>query len=236
MSGQVFGAYLNDGRTVHRSFMNSLNALMVNSEDLLWERTMVGKTAGAGGLAGARNEVTAHWLDQTSAEWLWFIDSDMGFEADTLDRLYGVAKHHGIPALGALCFTSRLGEADGMGGYRPNIFPTLYGWDGAGFKISANVPKDKLIRVSATGAACLLLHRKAMEQIRSAHGDEWWTPVRYAPEAGGQLLGEDLSLCYRLMEGGHPLFVDTSIKTTHAKTLWIGEEIFEAFQEYGRKS
>ena len=35
--------------------------------------------------------VTAHFLDHTDAEWLWWADADMGFEPDTLSRLIDAA-------------------------------------------------------------------------------------------------------------------------------------------------
>src|SRR5690606_39656368 len=33
--------------------------------------------AGTGGLVDARNRIMAHFLDQSEAEWLWMVDTDM---------------------------------------------------------------------------------------------------------------------------------------------------------------
>lgn len=39
----------------------------------------------------ARNRIVRVFLENTDAEWLWMVDSDMTFEMDTLDRLLEVA-------------------------------------------------------------------------------------------------------------------------------------------------
>lgn len=225
MSGEVFGAYLSSGGQVQDSFMYSVANVMARSSERLVDGTVHRKVCGAGGLADARNQVTAHWLDNTDARWLWFVDSDMGFAADTLERLIDSSSEIDRFAVGALCFSWRLGAPDGMGGYSAEPVPTMYGWDGRGFRAVTDYKRDSVVRVAGTGAACLLLHRSAMETLRGGHGDNWFTPVRY-PDGG--MLGEDLSLCYRLGEGGFGVHVDTSIKTTHAKTIWVGEQTWEA--------
>lgn len=229
MSGEVFGAYLSDGRAVEHSFMSSVAGVQAHSADLLHAGTLHRKVSGPSGLADARNAVTAVWLDETDASWLWFVDSDMGFAPDTLERLHHRASssRDNIYALGALCFSWPLEASDGMGGFRPRPRPTIYGWDGQGFRGVSDYERDSLLRVGGTGAACLLIHRSAAETLRETYGDNWWTPVRYVE---GEMLGEDLSFCYRMGESGFGMHVDTSIKTTHAKTVWVGEEDWELYR------
>jgi hypothetical protein len=41
--------------------------------------TYLQKLAGAGGIGDGRNEVAKNFLDATDGEWLWFVDTDMGF-------------------------------------------------------------------------------------------------------------------------------------------------------------
>ncbi len=148
------------------------------------------------------------------------IDTDMGFHPDTPHRLLAAALAEQAPAVGALCFSLRHEEPDGMGGYVTRPIPTLYGWDAKGFRAVTSYPANTRTKVAATGAACLLIQRTAVEKLQREYGDEWWTPVRY-PD--GRMLGEDLSFCYRLGEQGLPVFVDTSIPTTHAKLSWLDE-------------
>src|SRR5690606_31048939 len=82
-------------------------------------------------------------------------------------------------------------------------------------------PKDTLVQVAGTGAACLLIHRSVLDKMRANHGDHWFDRVRYDD---GQAISEDLSFCARLMQQGAKVFVHTGIKTTHHKQLWVGED------------
>ncbi len=225
----VFGCYLSDGR-VEINFMKSVAGLLAHDrerdrrlidDDLLHSRTS------SGGIASARNQLTRVFLE-SDARWLWMVDADMGFAPDTLDRL--LASKSGHPgasyAVGALCFSWRPEEPDGLGGYRFRPLPTLFGWDGKGFKVASHYPFNSVVRVAGTGAACLLIHRSVMEKI----GEDWWTSVRY-PD--GDFLSEDLSFCYRAGEAGFPIYVDTSIKTNHAKTIYVSEEHWATWNERG---
>jgi len=220
MSGDVFGCYLSDGREVAHSFMSSVAGLREYDREHYGRLRLGDLTharAASGGIASTRNDLTRIFLDETGCEWMWMVDADMGFKPDTLDRLLA----HEVPVSGALCFSWRPEEPDGMGGYRCRPIPTLFGWDGRGFQVAESYPHDTVVKVAGTGAACLLIHRSVAEKLREKHGDDWWTPVRY-PD--GDFISEDLSFCYRAGEAGFPIFVDTSIKTTHAKTIWVSEE------------
>jgi hypothetical protein len=42
------------------------------------------------------------------------------------------------------------------------------------------------------------------------------------------MLSEDLSFCWRLGERGIPLWIDSRVKTSHAKTIWVSELDWEA--------
>lgn len=179
----------------------------------------------SGGLPDARNTGMQRWLDETAHEWLWWIDTDMGFLPDTVDRLVAAADPATRPVVGALCFGAREVATDGFGGRRIMPVPTLYmpAKDKSGQVGFANrweYPPDTLIQVGATGAACLLVHRSVAEKIRAEIGDNWFTRVRYDD---GQPISEDLSFCARLAQVGAPLYVHTGVKTTHHKQIWIGE-------------
>lgn len=218
----VYGAYLSPGGQVAHSFMTSVARLRAVDERLIGN-DLTHCRAGAGGIAEGRNSVTRDFLANPDAAWLWMVDSDMGFAPDTLDRLLATTTGEGAGAVGALCFALRIEGSDGMGGYRWRPQPTIYGWKGGGFVPAVNYPRDRLTRVAATGAGCLLIHRSVIEKV----GGDWWTPVR--DPADGVMLGEDLSFCYRLLERGIPVMVDTSIKTTHAKIIHLSEQDWDNY-------
>lgn len=66
----------------------------------------------SGALPDSKNNVVAHFLDHTDAEWLWCVDADMGFRADCLSALIDAADPVARPVVGALCFGLRKADED----------------------------------------------------------------------------------------------------------------------------
>lgn len=232
----VLPAYLHPGN-VSQSFSDSLVRLIAHH--LTGERVakLVSGTlalaCGSGGLVQARNQVARYFLDETDADWLWMVDSDMGFQPDTIERLVAVADPVERPVVGGLCFGVNNIEPDGMGGLKIRPFPTLYEWvnkpDGTlGWKVRRDYPPETLVQVGGTGAACLLVHRSALEKVRADAGDAWFDR---AVLTDGTLVGEDLSFCFRLAKMSIPLFIHTGVKTTHHKQIWIGEDEYRLLSD-----
>lgn len=225
-------AYLHPG-TVSHSFSQSLVRLVAHHlTDERGARPASGPLAvrcGAGGLVQARNQVARYFLDSSTADWLWMVDTDMGFAPDTVERLVEAADPAERPVIGGLCFGVKDSQSDGMGGLTIRPFPTLYDWaenDGGvlGWMVRRDYPANSLVQVGGTGAACLLLHRTAMEKVRVEVGDAWFDR---AVLGDGTLAGEDLSFCFRLVKIGIPIYVHTGIRTTHHKQIWIGEDEYQ---------
>lgn len=240
LTGKVLAGYLHPATDVQHSFHVSLMAVVnydaANHQRLFASTGPLMMRCGTGGIVDARNKMMAAFLDDAEEEWLWMVDTDMGFPANTLDALVDAADPVDRPVVGALCFGLKMNDPDGYGGYNVEPFPTIYGWqqgkDGhPGFSHAVDYPRDTLLRVAGTGAACLLIHRTVGERLRDAHGDNWFTPVRY-PD--GRLVSEDLSFCYRLGQAEIPLFVHTGLRTTHAKQIWVGEREFAAHRALAR--
>lgn len=179
----------------------------------------------SGHLPESRNLAVQRWLDETPHEWLWFVDTDMGFLPDTVDRLLAAADPAERPVVGALCFGLREIAYDGYGGRRVTPVPTILmpavTREGHhGFAVQWRYPQDTLMQVAGTGAACILIHRTVAEKLRATHGDRWFDPSRYGD---GQPVSEDLSFCARVGAAGFKIWVHTGVKTTHHKQVWIGD-------------
>lgn len=226
--GRVQIAYLH-AHNVSHSWHQSMEALVAydagNHGRIVGTAGPIRVRADAGALPESRNLAVTKWLDETPHEWLWFVDTDMGFAPDTVDRLVEAADPVKRPVVGALCFALREVAHDGMGGCRVVPQPTLFGLGKdpngqVGFAPRWEYPHDSLVQVAGTGAACLLIHRGAAEKLRAEHGDRWFDRSRYGD---GRAVSEDLSFCSRLAQAGIPLYVHTGVKTTHHKMLWVGE-------------
>lgn len=204
-------------------------------------------------IAEARSQVVDAF-GQTDADWLLMIDDDMTFEPDMLDRLLAVADERTAPVVGGLCFA-------GVHGGR--IYPTLYrayNEEGGHLAVEpvSEYPADALVKVGATGAACLLVHKRVFAAMRrpgpkhgesfdpAVHGfgtkpDGTANPFPWFTEglttSKGIPLGEDVAFCRRLMLLGIPVHVHTGVKLGHCKEWVITEDDFDAYhREQARPS
>lgn len=192
------------------------------------------KECGSGGIVEGRNHLARTICDKApDVAWLFMVDSDMGFAADTVERLVAAADPVERPVLGGLCFAMRNDGVSSFGGIKYRAQPTLYSFhetdDKVGFVPQFTYPADEVVRVSGSGAACLLIHRSALETVRAKFGDNWFTPITHPK--GPVVFGEDLSFCVRLAACDIPISVHTGIKTTHAKGFAYLDEQFYVAQE-----
>jgi len=190
----------------------------------------MGKSCGAGGIVAGRNQLARVVIDESESEWLLMVDSDMGFEHDLLERLIEAADPKARPVVGALCFAQKTaGKASGYG-VRYRACPTLYDFieqdDIVGFAPRLTYERDTLQVVSATGAACVLIHRSVLEGVRAKYGDVWFDQITHPK--GPTTFSEDLSFCIRVAGAGFPLHVHTGIKTGHDKGgVYLDEDFYD---------
>lgn len=231
VAGAVLPAYLHGHRVSH-SWHESMERLMIWDE--LNERRLQAPyrvhVSGPNGMVEGRNMAVKQFLDESVAEWLWFIDTDMGFAPDVVDRLVEAAsvEQHRL-VVGALCFAMKNVGSDGYGGYNVRPLPTIFTLardrDGTiGFLGLHCYPPNTVLRVAGTGTGCLLIHRHVLEEIRAKFGDHWFDLVQYE---NGTTISEDLSFCWRLGHANRNVFVHTGVQTTHHKDIWVGEGMYE---------
>jgi hypothetical protein len=192
----------------------------------IWQGGYVAIRCGTDGLAEARNKAVAEFLADSTAAWLWWVDTDMGFLPDTVDRLIDAADPADRPIVGALTFANRETDNDGMGGRRATAAPVVLDWktiDGeSGYDVRWDYPRDTVTRVDGVGMACVLIHRTVLERIAAQFGPNWYSRARNP--STNQMISEDLSFCVRANALEIPIHVHTGVPTTHAKRMWLGEE------------
>lgn len=207
--------------TVSTSFQTSLLGLL--QHDAGRNILNFGDVRSSGyGLPEARNFIASVVTATPQAEWLLFIDADMGFQPDALDRLLAVAHPQDRPIVGGLCFVWKDRGADGYGGVRSEPMPTIYDYIDGDFKGRLHYPAGRVVPVAATGTAFLLIHRSVLERIASEFGPEWFTRA----QGPSGLMGEDISFFSRCRELGIPAFVHTGVRTTHHKETFVSESDF----------
>ena len=213
MANAVIG-YVHDGNT-RAEFTASLLALAMEGRTRL--DAVIAWESGPN-ISTARNMVVSKFLAGPTP-WLLMADTDMVFAADALDRLIAVADPVVRPVVGGLCFQRNPDGGDPL--------PVMLELAGDGAKLVftryGSWPDNECVRVSATGAAFLLIHRDALEAVEKAAGD---TAAPWFRESGMgaplALLGEDLTFCLRCAAADVPVHVCTGVRVGHMKTGMLG--------------
>jgi len=243
--GAVVLAYVHD-TNVSYSWHHSMVEMIgwdITHEARVMRGGYIALKYGTAGLIDARNKSVVTFLKEDQADWLFWLDTDMGFAADTLDRLMDAADPVERPIVGGLCFSQREMTADEHGGWRCTAVPTVFDWakigvsdetivhgehqrtmtgEQMGFSVRWDYPINQITRCAGTGSACILIHRSVFEQIEEKFGPIWYN--RVPNTTTGQVVSEDLSFCMRAGALDIPLYVHTGVQTTHHKEIWLGEE------------
>jgi GT2 family glycosyltransferase len=167
-----------------------------------------------------RNNLTRTFLEDFTADWLLWIDSDMAFSPDALEGLLKVADPDRAPIVGGLCF----------GSDNDRMFPTIYQMatleDGRPVTMRVHeYPQNAMVQVASTGAAFVLIHRSVLVTIRDRAFNKVF-PWFQETELAGHPCGEDLTFCLRAGICDFPVWVNTAVKIGHHKSHLLTEDLF----------
>jgi len=157
----------------------------------------------------ARNQLAKYVRDRGCFDYVLWLDSDMTFEPDLLDRL--LEDIEGRQAVSGLCFGRRPP-------FRPCIFKRLE-VEQKGQMIHPHAdnwydyPRDQLFEVEACGFACLLMRVDVLEAM-GIYG------VPFFPIAG---MGEDLTFCWRARKLDIKFHCDSRLKIGHIMRVSVDE-------------
>lgn len=230
MSADVTLAYLHPeqvGHNFHRSLMDTLVWDVAHNQRL---GSYLPMRCGTGGLVAGRNTAITNFLELPDTEWLWWVDTDMGWQADALDKLLDAADPVERPVVGGLCFAWKETALDGLNGYHCETRPTIMDWvdleQGAGHRFTGRTEwqADTLTKCDATGSAMVLIHRSVFADIAEKldAGGQWYDRIR---TSDGTDMGEDVSFCARVGAAGHSVWVHTGVPTNHLKSVWVGPQL-----------
>ena len=174
-------------------------------------------------LHDARNTLAANAIQHGYDRVLW-IDSDMRFESDLMEKL--AADMGGTDVddnalvtfdrdyVAALAFNrvtptepvvyNSLSELDDM--------PGMYG-----VHILRNYPHNQLFKVAATGFGCVMTSTRLLKAV----WDRFGPPFSYVAN-----LGEDMSFCWKVGQLGIPMWCDSRIKVGHIGEVVFDEEVY----------
>lgn len=194
--------------TVHTVFLRSLLGLDRPGE------TVFGITASSL-VYDARNTLAKQAIQENCDRILW-IDSDMEFSPDAMNRL-AADMDEGRDFVTGLFFTRKapvrpcIYEACGYAQQDEQIAPVALNYN--------DYPRDSLFEIKAAGLAFTMVSTKAVKAVMDKFG------LPFSPMPG---FGEDLSFCGRLQQLGIPMFCDSRVKIGHVGTGVINEDIYLA--------
>ena len=160
----------------------------------------------------ARSKIANFFINNTEHEYLFFLDSDIGFNPDDVLKLMS----HQVPIV--------------SGAYPMKIIPERYCVD----VVQPEERHGDLLKINGNGMGFVLIHRQVFLDIARHHPNLKYVPSDYhsdtphSPEemnnsfhffaeqqSDNGFMSEDKSFFYRAQKVGYNIFLDTSIRLNH---------------------
>lgn len=168
-----------------------------------------------------RNKIVRAMLELHDVDWLLFIDSDIIFNADTLNMLMSEADPITRQVISGLYFTYM--------GDKGKLLPVWTNRDEDGQFRTVTRFNGGVQKLYGTGMGFCLIHRRAFERIYEEHKDDAWPWFAHDPTGipgAKERLGEDNTFCKRAYAAGIDIWGHCGVVVSHIKTR---EENLETF-------
>lgn len=163
----------------------------------------------------SRNKLAGMAVEM-EADYILWLDSDMVFRPDTLERMMKILDEHPeVDILSGLYF--RRGHP-----FTPVLFSKLeIGEDGLLDFADYNDVPDELFEIAGCGFGCVLMRTDCLLDIASQeNGGVWFTPLANA--------GEDCAFCIRARKYGYNIYCDPSIDLGHMAYTPVTKAFYKA--------
>ena len=200
--------------------MDTVPALFCQSLALLQRAgdTVIGFEVGSL-VYNARNNL-ARQAVKSEADWVLWLDSDMVFGPDLLQRMLKVCTENDIDFLTALCFRRKPP-------YTPTLFDRLEKTDkGASYTALMSVPEGRF-QVGGCGFAGVLMSMDVLLSVMAKFNGRMFEPI--------DGFGEDVAFCWRARQCGYDIWCDSDIELGHVGNFVVTRSIFEAYSEEQEK-
>lgn len=176
--------------------------------------TMIGFEIGSL-VYNARNNLARQAI-KSEADWVLWLDSDMVFKPDLLQRMLSVCTENDIDFLTAVCFRRKPP-------YTPCLFERLQRIKrGASYTSLLSVP-DGRFKVEGCGFAGVLLSTDVLMSVAAKFEGRMFDPI--------DGFGEDVAFCWRARQCGYDIWCDSSIELGHVGNMIVTRAVFEAYNQ-----
>lgn len=163
----------------------------------------------------ARNNLARQAI-KAEADYVLWLDSDMVFAPDLLQRMLKVSQENNIDFLTGLCFRRKPP-------YTPCLFDKLEkreGDKGASYTAIVSVP-DGRFKVGGCGFAGVLMTTDVILSVSAKFGGRMFDPLPG--------FGEDVAFCWRARQCGYDIWCDSEIELGHIGSCIVTRKYFEAY-------
>ena len=162
----------------------------------------------------SRNDIATKAL-QMEADYVFWLDSDMVFEPDTLIRMMDTLQKNDLDILTGLYFRR-------VPPYTPVLFSkldkrteTIFDW------AEPKELPDHLFEVEGCGFGCVLMKTDPFIDVQARFGN------MFAPIAN---TGEDLAFSWRARQCGYKIWCDPSIELGHVGYIQSSRQFYESYK------
>lgn len=166
----------------------------------------------------ARNTLTQRAILNGYDRVLW-LDSDMHFEPDLLERL-SADMDQGCEYVSGIFFLRKPPTEPVV--YSSLDYDTSDGEPKAHVTINRDYPRDTLFPCAGTGCAATMMTTDVLRLVWEKFGPPF-SPMKN--------LGEDLSLCFRLSQLHTTMYCDSRVKVGHIGQIVYDERMYDAQRE-----
>ena len=166
----------------------------------------------------SRNNL-AQMAIQMDVDYVFWLDSDMVFEPDTLARMMKTLEENDYDILTGLYFRR-------VPPYTPVLFDKLdIRRNICSWSEFHEIPEEPF-EVGGCGFGCVLMKTDVFYDVQSKHGN------MFAPIANN---GEDIAFCWRARDCGFKIYCDPRIICGHVSHSIVDEKFYEAYHDASRK-
>ena len=153
---------------------------------------------------------------QMEADYVFWMDSDMTFQPDTLVRMMKTLQDNRLDILTGLYFRR-------VPPYTPVLFDKLdIKHDSICSWTEFHEIPDGLFEVGGCGFGCVLMNAGVFLDVQSKHGN------MFAPIANN---GEDIAFCWRARDCGYKIYCDPSIICGHVGKIIVDDKFYQNFRK-----
>lgn len=162
----------------------------------------------------ARNTLALKAIEH-KADYILWLDSDMQFAPDTLEKLYADYKADKGDIISGLYFRR-------VAPFSPVLFDWLEMTAEGCFHTEPKTIPDDIFEVQGIGFGCVFMDIGVIIDVFNKFG------TAFGPING---VGEDLSFCWRARQCGYKIVCDPSIQLGHVAHTVVDREFWETFNE-----